>query len=183
LLGARAEGLGERIGFQLEIFDASAFLFWLENPLYCLTGAGPGLVSLPASYYVPPGAYSIIWNEDVGVNSLPTHGVLLEISNSGLAGLGLWLFQVGLSWKAMRVLGRSHAEGTAQDWRLGRGMFLLGAALYCVQVSVSPVWSIFCGIGWGAALLVDAQRRSLPQFVTTAPLRRQSFLTTSRSAI
>jgi hypothetical protein len=163
LMGAEAEDLGERIAYQLDVFDASALLFLLHDPLYFLTGTGPGLVSLPASYHVPPGLYSLVWTDDIGINTLPTHGLLLEICNSGLPGLGSWLVQIWASWMALRALTRRSSSCDTEAWIVGRAMFVLGAALYFVQVSVSPVWSVFSAIGWSASMLSRARRKSVSE--------------------
>jgi hypothetical protein len=161
LLGDSPQNFGERVAFQLDVFDASALLFLLNEPQYALSGTGPGLVSLPASYYVPPGVASLVWNEDVGIDSLPGHGLLLEISNSGLLGLGCWLSQFWWCTAALRrVAGSSTDRRLAETWRVGLYMYLLGAAMYCVQVSISPVWAVLSAVGWAGGLLqCNTQRR------------------------
>ena len=149
--GARAQTLGEQVAFRLDVFDASALLFLEQEPLYVLSGTGPGLVSLPASYHVPPGVYSSIWNDEVGIDSLPTHGLLLELSNSGLIGLGLWILQVVVCWKAVARLAEERTSAVERrEWKLGRVMFCLAIAFYIVQVSISPVWPVLLGLGWAA---------------------------------
>ncbi|MBK6799329.1 MAG: hypothetical protein IPG76_21730 [Acidobacteria bacterium] len=50
----------------------------MDQPLYAIMGTGPGLVSLPASDYVPPRLYSLIWTPETGVNSPPYHGSYLN---------------------------------------------------------------------------------------------------------
>jgi hypothetical protein len=154
--GTKLEGIppgtfGQEIAYRLDVFDASALLFLLDEPVYALIGAGPGLVSLPASLYVPPGLYSAIWTPVVGVNSPPFHGLLLEICNSGLLGITLWLFQVIVCWSALRWLANNkHLTKESEDWDLGWAIFLTGAVFYLVQVSISPVWSVILAIGWAA---------------------------------
>ncbi len=154
--GMKLEGIppgtfGEEIAYRLDAFDASALLFLLDHPFYALIGTGPGLISLPASLYVPPGLYSAIWTSDVGINSPPFHGILLEICNSGVPGLALWLFQVISCWSSLRLLANPiHLKVKAYDWDLGCAIFLTGAVFYLVQVSISPVWSVMLGIGWAA---------------------------------
>lgn len=140
---------GEEIAYRLDVFDASAMLFMLYEPFYALTGTGPGLISLPASYYVPPGEYSEIWSPDIGVNSPPFHGLLLEVSNSGVLGLALWLAQMLICWRALRRLSHTRApDENRQEWRFGTALFLVGVVFYVVQVSTSPVWSIILAVGW-----------------------------------
>jgi hypothetical protein len=151
LAGIPPGNLGQEIAYRLDVFDACALLFLLDEPLYALIGAGPGLVSLPASYYVPPGVYSLIWTAEVGINSLPFHGVLLEVSNSGAIGLFLWFAQVFSCWGALRYLHTRFGRADERsEWTFAYALFIIGAVFYMVQVSSSPVWSVFLGIGWVA---------------------------------
>lgn len=152
--------IGQEVAYRLDVFDACALLFFLDQPLYALLGAGPGMIPLPASYYVPPGIYSFIWTPEVGINSPPSHGMLLELGNSGLPGLLLWIAQVVACWKALRLLGRRIARGEERgEWMLAYAMFLIGAVFYIVQVSASPVWSFFLGTGWLACRIVEDRVR------------------------
>ncbi|MDQ3009397.1 MAG: hypothetical protein M3X11_01635, partial [Acidobacteriota bacterium] len=154
LSGIPPGNFGQEIAYRLDVFDACALLFLLDQPLYALIGAGPGLVSLPASYYVPQGIYSFIWTSEIGINSLPFHGLLLEASNSGLLGLVLWFVQVFSCWGALRYLNNKAARSDEkQEWTFAYALFIIGVVFYTVQVSSSPVWSIFLGIGWMAAKL------------------------------
>jgi O-Antigen ligase len=158
--------IGQEIAYRLDVFDASALLFFLDQPLYALLGTGPGMIALPASYYVPPGIYSFIWTPEVGVNSPPSHGILLELSNSGLPGLILWFAQVIACWQALRLLGRRIARGAERtDWMFAYAFFIIGALFYLVQVSSSPLWSLFLGVGWMACRIVDERVRGV------APIR------------
>ncbi len=159
LAGIPPGTLGQEIAYRLDVFDASALLFMIDQPLYALIGTGPGLVSLPASLYVPPGLYSAIWTPVVGVNSPPFHGILLEVANSGALGLALWFVQMILCWSALRWLSRrKHLTNGSEEWDLGWAIFLIGAVFYLVQVSISPVWSVMLGIGWAAARTVSDLR-------------------------
>ncbi len=145
---------GQEVAYRLDVFDASAMLFLLEEPFYALLGTGPGLISLPASLHVPPGLYSAIWTPEVGVNSLPFHGILLEISNGGLLGIMLWLFQVMTCWLALRYLAnRQKSSLESEEWSFAWGVFLIGTVFYLVQVSISPVWSVMSAMGWAAVKL------------------------------
>ncbi len=140
---------GEEIAYRLDAFDSSALLFLIDQPIYALVGTGPGMVSLPASYYVPPGLYSAIWTPETGINSPPFHGILLEISNSGLVGIISWLLQVVICLRALKwMIRRSDLFDWEEDWELARAVFLIGSVFYLVQVSISPVWSVVLGIGW-----------------------------------
>lgn len=156
LAGVPPGTFGQEIAYRLDVFDACAMLFLLDQPLYALLGTGPGLVSLPASDYVPPGLYSLIWTPELGINSPPYHGVLLEIANGGLLGIGLWIAQIVMCLTALRFLSKRmgiHSAASNDDWQFGYAMFLIGAAFYVVQVSYTPLWCIFLGIGWVAVKL------------------------------
>lgn len=163
---------GQEVAYRLDVFDASAMLFLLEEPFYALLGTGPGLVSLPASLHVPQGLYSAIWTPEVGVNSLPFHGILLEISNGGLLGVLLWLFQVISCWMALRFLAnRQKGSLESEEWSFAWALFLIGTVFYLVQVSISPVWSVMSAMGWAGVKLAmeynapdrsNAKERSQP---------------------
>lgn len=147
---------GQEIAYRLDVFDSCALLFLIDQPVYALTGTGPGLISLPASEYVPPGLYSLIWTPETGINSPPYHGLLLELSNGGIFGLALWFVQVLSCWIALRFLaGKSQmGDGGAiphpDEWQFGFAMFLTGSVFYIVQVSYTPLWCVFLAIGWVA---------------------------------
>lgn len=158
LAGVPPGTFGQEIAYRLDVFDACAMLFLLDQPLYALIGTGPGLVSLPASDYVPPGLYSLIWTPELGINSPPYHGILLEIANGGLLGIGLWIVQVASCLAALRFLSKrsnSNSSRLSDDWQFGYAMFLIGAVFYMVQVSYTPLWCVFLGIGWVAVKLRD----------------------------
>jgi hypothetical protein len=158
LAGIPPGNWAEEIAYRLDVFDASALLFLLDQPLYALIGTGPGLMTLPASYYVPPGLYSHIWTAETGINSLPFHGALLEVSNSGLLGLVLWLVQIITCGSALRMLAARHTRRTQRPgWRFGYALFVIGVVFYFVQVSSSPVWCIFLAIGWAATALAQTE--------------------------
>jgi hypothetical protein len=148
------ENFAEAIAFHMDVFDASSFLFLMREPLYLLIGTGPGMVSLPASDHIPPGLMSSIYSE-TGLNSLPTHGLLLQVANGGILSLGLWLWQIVACWNAIGALcvSRVHAEEINQ-WKLGRLLFGLGAVAYVVQLSVSPVWAVLWAVGVAASIKV-----------------------------
>lgn len=179
LAGIPPGTFGQEIAYRLDVFDASALLFLLDQPLYALIGTGPGLVSLPASDYVPPGLYSLIWTPELGINSPPFHGLLLELSNGGLLSLLLWIAQVISCWIALRFLYRHSALLSDNsgwqpgDWKFGYALFLIGAAFYIVQASYTPLWCVFLGIGWVAVKLRD-------EFVSARVASKQQRVTFSR---
>jgi hypothetical protein len=153
--------VGEAIAYRLDVFDGSALLFLLKNPLFAWIGTGPGLISLPASSYVPPGVYSEIWSPDVGINSVPFHGLLLEVSNTGVVGLLTWCFSVALCLQAFQRL-RFHCrdESERHAWLAASAFFLTGALLYVVQASVLPIWGVVLGVGWSAAEMAGRKQRA-----------------------
>lgn len=163
LAGIPTGNLGQEIAYRLDVFDASAMLFLLDQPVYAITGTGPGLVPLPASYYVPPGLYSVIWTPNIGINSPPSHGLLLEIANAGVFGLMLWLVQVITCWKSLKfAVLRINDPRIKSEWELAESLFLIGSLFYLIQVSSSPVWSVFLAIGWVSSRVVSEYKSRKP---------------------
>ncbi|MDP9316326.1 MAG: hypothetical protein M3R24_36655 [Chloroflexota bacterium] len=159
LRGAEPENLGQAIAYRLDSFDASALLFLFDQPLYIFIGTGPGMMLLPASNYVPPGLFSAMYPPERGLDGLPTHGPLLELSNGGVITLAAWIVQIILCWRALRIVWRRQTDPQrAQEWQFGRGLFLIGVVFYTIQTSItSPIWAVLLGIGWAAALLTNRQ--------------------------
>ncbi|MBK6799211.1 MAG: hypothetical protein IPG76_21125 [Acidobacteria bacterium] len=80
--------------------------------------------------------------------------MLLELTNSGLIGLLCWLMQVIACWAALRYLYRNKTLKEEKDEaELAYALFMIGSVFYMVQVSSSPIWSLFLGIGWAAVKL------------------------------
>lgn len=140
---------------RMDILDGPPVLFFAANPGYILTGTGPGLMSLPAAAYIPPAAF---YDEvrELGVNSPPTSGLLLEVANAGLVGFALWCVIYGTSLRAFGRLVRTKRPEW-RDWASARSAYAAIGASYLVQGSVSPIWPIFMGLGLGAACI--ARRR------------------------
>jgi hypothetical protein len=173
LSGIAPGTFGQEIAYRLDVFDASALLFLLDNPIYALTGTGPGLVPLPATNYIPPGLYSLIWTVEIGINSPPAHGLLLEICNSGLPGLSLWLFQVFACLSALRFCERHTADlEQQQEFRFARAFFFIGAVCYLIQVSHVPVWSLMLGTGWAGI----RQAKEFAQFRQSSPTHESEWM-------
>ena len=124
----------ESLALRLDVFDASTAMFFLAHPLYALTGCGPSLVTFPASQHIPKGVYSTFWPK--GFSTPPSHGVLLELANTGVLGLIAWALQVLLLAFVLR------------EERLR--VFLAGAAIYAVQAGISPYWAALLAIGWAS---------------------------------
>ncbi len=161
LRGAEPENLGQVIAYRLDSFDASALLFLFDQPVYAFIGTGPGMMLLPASNYVPPGLFSAMYPPERGLDGLPTHGPLLELSNGGVIALAAWIIQIMFCWRALRIVWRRQTNPQhAQEWQFSRGLFIIGVVFYTIQTSItSPIWAVLLGIGWSAALLVNRQAR------------------------
>lgn len=147
----RPANLAESLALRLDVFDSSAAMFMLRNPRYALSGTGPGLISLPASEYVPLGLYKIVFPI---IDNPPSHGVLLELANTGVLGLSMWIFQVVAIFLLGRRLRGRH--GLPFPPKTATTIFMAAAALYSVQVSPSPFWAVFLGVGWGIAQVATA---------------------------
>jgi hypothetical protein len=76
----------------LEIFDRTAVDFFIHNPYYLIFGAGPGLISLPATEFMNSDDISLYGDR---IDSIPHMGIIQIISNCGI--FGLLLFSVFLS--------------------------------------------------------------------------------------
>ena len=169
--GVKPTNIGQAIAFQMDIFDACAALFLYDQPLYAMVGTGPGLVTLPGSSYVPPGRFSDIWSPDVGINSPPTSGFLLELSNGGIIALTLWIVQVIACHSALRLLATNQVPtDDPEGWRFAHAFFLMGSAFYLMQVGFSPRAAVLLGIGWAASRIV-AERRQQAHRVASPVVR------------
>lgn len=144
MLGAPSN-FGEAIANKLEVFDASAVLFLWNNPVYLLTGTGPGLISLPASDYIQPYARSIYGDR---IDSVPHMGFFLILANSGVIGLLLWFFIIWNSYSAIRR--QASITQDAVFWKEGLVVFILFNILYLLQAN--DIWYLILGIGLGAAI-------------------------------
>lgn len=150
------ETLVENIALRIDVLDGPPLLFLVSNPWYLLFGTGPGLVSLPAQAYIPDYAY-LERIREAGVNTPPTSGGLLEVSNAGIIGLMLWFIICLSSLKAFNYLAK---RGKPEDgfWAIGRSAFIVAAACYLAQNTVAAIWPVFLGSGIGAAYLVRLYR-------------------------
>lgn len=135
----------EAVVGRLEVFDASAVLFLLDNPQHLIFGTGPGLVSLPASGYIPPYAQAIYGDR---IDSVPHMGFFLLVANSGLVGLGLWWILFWTCYQALKK--KASAMDQPNYWREGLTYYVVFSGLYFLQAQ--PVWYLFLGIGLGAVL-------------------------------
>ena len=143
------ENIIENLAFRMDILDGPALLFLYSNPLYLLVGSGPGLVSLPATEYLPPSE-DFNWAAETGINTPPSIGLVLELSNTGIIGLGLWLIIYICIFRAFNYLGKLN-EPESRAWRIGKGAFAAVLGVYIMQVSpLSPNWAVFLGIGLAA---------------------------------
>jgi hypothetical protein len=142
----------EEVVYRMEVFDTSAALFMAAHPSYLFIGTGPGLVSIPASPFMPVTAYTRLYVEP-GLNSPPTMGLLLELANGGIVALVLWLgfvFSAGrsLDWVVQR-------EATdSRIWGIARWSFIAAATIYLLAAGfLSSLWPLFAGLGLAAAFL------------------------------
>jgi hypothetical protein len=150
-----ARSLLEEWAYRLEVFDAAAVLFLVAHPVYALIGAGPGLVSIPATPYLPISPYTREFAL-TGINSPPTMGIVLEVANGGLVALLLWTGFVVTAYKALDVMA-GRGEASRSQWRIAKWCFVATAAIYLVAAGfLSSCWPIFAGLGFGASF---AQRR------------------------
>jgi hypothetical protein len=169
-ISTRQEAIGERLLIDslvqvLEVFDASALNFLYHNPQHLFVGVGPGLVSLPASHYVPPGDAQAIFGDRI--DSIPFMGLLRTVSDSGLVGLVLWC------WTAVAMAGALHRctqlDTDDSTWRTCRTYYLVFAALFLLQLR--PTWYVWLGVGLGAAVRVQ---RATEKAVTEARALRRA---------
>lgn len=169
----RVTNFGEAIAYRLDVFDASAVLFLLHSPIYAVIGTGPGLMSLPASDHIPAGMYKILFPV---IDTPPTHGILLELSNTGIVGVTTWIFMVSsIFFAGRRLVGR---RGLPFPPKTATTLFVAAAALYTVQVGPSPFWAVFLGLGWaiaqiqlvpeGVAVKRSCRQREAATLATTA---------------
>ena len=154
--GPAANGF-EEIVYRMEIYDTSAALFLAAHPVYLVVGTGPGLMSLPATPFMPVSPYTLPYVVP-GLNSPPTMGFMLELANGGLVSIILWF---GFVLTASRSLEwATQLEGPHQrTWILARWSFLAAAAIYILAAGfLSSIWSLFVGVGLGAAFMREWAR-------------------------
>lgn len=138
--------------YRMEIFDASATLFFAAHPWYAILGTGPGLVSLPATPFMPVSPYYVDYVA-TGLNSPPTMGWLLELSNGGVIALVLWTGFVVSATRSLRWVAR-HQEASRRSWIVARWAFLAAAVIYLLGAGfISSLWPLFMGLAMGAAFI------------------------------
>ena len=153
----RPESGIENISARVDVLDGPPLLFFASNPLFLLIGVGPGLISLPSAAYIPAAPYFDEVRE-AGINSPPSSGLLLEMSNAGLFGLALWATIFFSSLRAFSTL-TERGLPRAEQWLLERNTFFAIGITYLVQAPVSPIWPIVMGSGIGAACLASRRRK------------------------
>jgi hypothetical protein len=153
-----AENAIENLAFRMDIFDGPALLFLYYNPLHLFVGTGPGLVGLPATAYLPPSRY-FAWVSETGINTPPTSGFMLELSNTGIIGLAMWLIICVSIFRAFKYLSRQEAPEDLA-WRIGGGAFAIALGVYFMQNSpLSAIWPVFIGIGLAAYYLARVKSK------------------------
>ncbi|MCL5995614.1 MAG: hypothetical protein M1546_06100 [Chloroflexi bacterium] len=150
-IGVESGGLIDNVAFRMGVFNGSALLFLVDNPLHAIIGTGPGLVTLPATLYMPQSvSYDWLVQLGAGINSPPTIGALLELSNTGLIGWVLWAIFLLSSFRSFRYLAEHSKPNVA--WSIAGTAFLVAAAIYCLEASpLSSIWPVFVGSGLAAA--------------------------------
>jgi hypothetical protein len=141
-----------QIVYRMEVYDASAALFLAANPWYAIFGTGPGLMSLPATPFLPVSPYYLEYVR-TGLNSPPTMGWLLELSNGGVVAVVTW---AGFVFSAARSLhwAASQPGPNRRSWIVARWSFVAAAAIYLVTAGfLSSCWPLFMGLGMGAAFI------------------------------
>lgn len=153
-----SEASADTVALFLDVFDLTAFLALRAYPLTALLGAGPGLISIPGSLFIPDTPrWAWVTASGEGVSNVPSMGILLEWSNGGVIGVVLWVGVVLAVLRAMRKLAAPGGE-EATEWRLARGCFVVGACAYLLQVSpLSAIWPVLLGLGIGASVLAARQ--------------------------
>ena len=141
------------IVYRMEIFDTAAALFFAANPWYGIVGTGPGLVSLPATPFMPVSPYTIGY-VDTGLNSPPTMGWLLELSNGGVIALVLRAGFVVSGARSLRWIVHHPDRGSRRSWTVARWAFVGAAVIYLLAAGfLSSVWPLFMGLAMGAAFM------------------------------
>jgi hypothetical protein len=165
IANALAESPFQALILVLDIFDLTALLALQAHPLAAIFGAGPGLITVPGSHFIPENDPRWLWvgSHGEGITSLPSTGLLLEWANGGIPGLILWLALVAT---IVRALGRAAVPGRpdAQEWRLARGFILCAAAAYLAQASpIAASWPVVVGFGLGAVWVTRRGEGGVPQ--------------------
>jgi len=146
--------LGQFIANKLEVFDASAVLFFWSNPEHLIIGTGPGLISLPASGHVPRGSAFAIYGDRI--DSIPHMGFFQILSNTGMIGILLWIGIFVTSIQDLRKQKKAIAQST--KWREALIYFIIFSVLYLFQEK--SIWFIFLGLGLAASINVKKRRRN-----------------------
>ncbi|CAN2049918.1 putative O-antigen ligase domain-containing protein [Candidatus Magnetomoraceae bacterium gMMP-1] len=154
-----ARNIGESIADRLEVFDASAVLFLWNNPQHIFIGVGPGLISLPASNYIPAIA-KVIYGDRI--DSIPHMGFFAELADRGLIGLFLWFtifFSCSSSlYQQTIVAKKNNNRKEALLLKEASSFFIVFSGLYLLQAR--SIWFILLGIGLSASLSYQVKYRN-----------------------
>jgi hypothetical protein len=124
---------------RLEVFDRAAANFFLNNPIYMLTGTGPDLISIPASAYISPLASRIYGKR---IDTTPGSWLLNIIARTGVIGLILWL--IGFKWTINKLVSTKIKDN------LDHVLLLVAIVTFSVAV-ITPGLLIVFGIVNGQA--------------------------------
>ena len=114
---------------KLEVFDAAAANFLIQNPKYLIFGTGPGLVSIPVGKEYLLDRDKNFWSN--GIVALPHMGAMLMISNGGLIGLALWIAIILICIKSYF---EKHRLEVGSKEKLVFLVFLTLVGLYLIQI-------------------------------------------------
>lgn len=128
---------------RFEVLDAAALNFFKHNPKYLPFGAGPGLVSIPATKYVLPKDKQDFPGP---LLALPHMGAVLLISNAGIAGLTIWLlFFIFVFKRYLNILNYD------KSYLLSFFIYTLFMLLYLLQIR----YFYLIGIGFAFTVLIN----------------------------
>jgi hypothetical protein len=125
---------------KLEIYDAAAVNFLLNNPKYLILGTGPGLISTPVGRkYLVDRDKRFAPN---GFVELPFMGLILIISNGGFVALSLFIYFLILIFKdGLKCLRQDKLD-------LSEAQFLIFVSLsLCYFFQMRPIF--YLGLAFG----------------------------------
>lgn len=157
--GSAPENRLEEFALRLDIFDASAFMLFVNRPALLLTGVGPGLAGQASTDYLPAATiFDWVQEQGAGLNSVPQVGLLREACDAGLVGLFLGLVFLLASGQALSDL-INNGGSSADNWRMARAAFWAATAIYLIQASpLSASFSVFLAIGLAATWLAPSRQ-------------------------
>lgn len=123
----------ERLAVRTGPFDAPALLYLRAHPLYMISGAGPELIVLPDTEEAGKlPLYHWLWEQSSseGIIVPPTLGMVLQVANGGIIGLGLMAVIAIAGWQGLTRLGRIDPI-----WTVAAGILVGSVCIYVLQAS------------------------------------------------